>query len=143
MSKSRTAVTNSIRLLKLDERVQQMVVDDLISTGHARALLVIADNEKQYNLAQQIFDEKLSVRETEKLVKKIQNQKPEPPKKQEDDKMSVFYEDMEQKLKSIMGTKVAIHYKNKDKGKIEIEYYSNDELERIIELFQSIHQTKI
>ncbi len=143
VSKSRTAVTNSIRLLKLDERVQQMVVDDLISTGHARALLVIADNEKQYNLAQQIFDEKLSVRETEKLVKKIQNQKPEPPKKQEDDKMSVFYEDMEQKLKSIMGTKVAIHYKNKDKGKIEIEYYSNDELERIIELFQSIHQTKI
>lgn len=137
VSKSRTAVTNSIRLLKLDERVQQMVVDDLISTGHARALLVIADNEKQYNLAQQIFDEKLSVRETEKLVKKIQNQKPEPPKKQEDDKMSVFYEDMEQKLKSIMGTKVAIHYKNKDKGKIEIEYYSNDELERIIELFQS------
>lgn len=143
VSKSRTAVTNSIRLLKLDERVQQMVVDDLISTGHARALLAIADNEKQYNLAQQIFDEKLSVRETEKLVKKIQNQKPEPPKKQEDDKMSVFYEDMEQKLKSIMGTKVAIHYKNKDKGKIEIEYYSNDELERIIELFQSIHQTKI
>ena len=143
VSKSRTAVTNSIRLLKLDERVQQMVVDDLISTGHARALLVIADNEKQYNLAQQIFDEKLSVRETEKLVKKIQNQKPEPPKKQEDDKMSVFYEDMEQKLKSIMGTKVAIHYKNKDKGKIEIEYYSNDVLERIIELFQSIHQTKI
>ncbi|MCI9060117.1 MAG: ParB/RepB/Spo0J family partition protein [Lachnospiraceae bacterium] len=143
VSKSRTAVTNSIRLLKLDERVQQMVVDDLISTGHARALLAIADNEKQYNLAQQIFDEKLSVRETEKLVKKIQNQKTEPPKKQEDDKMSVFYEDMEQKLKSIMGTKVAIHYKNKDKGKIEIEYYSNDELERIIELFQSIHQTKI
>ncbi|GFI30269.1 putative chromosome-partitioning protein ParB [Lachnospiraceae bacterium] len=143
VSKSRTAVTNSIRLLKLDERVQQMVVDDLISTGHARALLAIADNEKQYNLAQQIFDEKLSVRETEKLVKKLQNQKPEPPKKQEDDKMSVFYEDMEQKLKSIMGTKVAIHYKNKDKGKIEIEYYSNDELERIIELFQSIHQTKI
>lgn len=143
VSKSRTAVTNSIRLLKLDERVQQMVVDDLISTGHARALLAIADNEKQYNLAQQIFDEKLSVRETEKLVKKLQNQKTEPPKKQEDDKMSVFYEDMEQKLKSIMGTKVAIHYKNKDKGKIEIEYYSNDELERIIELFQSIHQTKI
>lgn len=143
VSKSRTAVTNSMRLLKLDERVQQMVIDDLLSTGHARALLAIADNEKQYNLAQQIFDEKLSVRETEKLVKKLQSQKAELPKKQEDDKMSIFYEDMEQKLKSIMGTKVAIHYKNKDKGKIEIEYYSNDELERIIELFQSIHQTEV
>ena len=87
VSKSRTAVTNSIRLLKLDERVQQMVVDDLISTGHARALLAIADNEKQYNLAQQIFDEKLSVRETEKLVKKLQNQKPEHNKKHEDYKI--------------------------------------------------------
>ncbi len=113
VSKSRTAVTNSMRLLKLDERVQQMVIDDLISTGHARALLAIPDNEDQYNLAQQIFDEKLSVRETEKLVKKFQKQKSELPKKQEDDGMSVFYEDMEQKLKAIMGTKVAIHYKNK------------------------------
>lgn len=141
VSKSRTAVTNSMRLLKLDERVQQMVIDDMISTGHARALLAITDNEKQYNLAQQIFDEKLSVRETEKLVKKLQKQKMELPKKQEDDNMAVFYEDMEQKLKAIMGTKVAIHQKDKQKGKIEIEYYSNDELERIMELFQSIHQT--
>ena len=99
VSKSRTAVTNSMRLLKLDERVQQMVIDDLISTGHARALLGIADNEQQYVLAQQSFDEKLSVRETEKLVKKLQKQKPEKPKQQVDDSMSVFYEDMEQKLK--------------------------------------------
>jgi ParB family chromosome partitioning protein len=138
VSKSRTAVTNSMRLLKLDDRVQQMVVDDLLTTGHARALLAIPDNDKQYNLAQQIFDEKLSVRETEKLVKKIQSQKPELPKMQ-NDKMSVFYEDMEEKLKAIMGTKVAIHYKGNKKGKIEIEYYSSDELERIIDLFQSIH----
>lgn len=141
VSKSRTAVTNSMRLLKLDERVQQMVIDDLITTGHARALLAITDNEKQYTLAQQIFDEKLSVRETEKLVKKLQKQKNELPKKQENDNMAVFYEDMEQKLKNIMGTKVSIRQKDKEKGKIEIEYYSNDELERIIELFQSIHQT--
>lgn len=140
VSKSRTAVTNSMRLLKLDERVQQMVIDDLISTGHARALLGIADNEQQYVLAQQIFDEKLSVRETEKLVKKLQKQKPEKPKQQVDDSMSVFYEDMEQKLKAIMGTKVAIHQKDNQKGKIEIDYYSTDELERIMELFQSIHQ---
>ncbi|EOS42110.1 ParB/RepB/Spo0J family partition protein [Lachnospiraceae bacterium JLR.KK009] len=139
VSKSRTSVTNSIRLLKLDERVQQMVVDDMISTGHARALLSIEEHEKQYSLAQQIFDAKLSVRETEKLVKKIQNQKQEQPKQQEENNMSLFYEDMEQKLKSIIGTKVAIHYKGKDKGKIEIEYYSNDELERIMDLFQSIH----
>ncbi len=140
VSKSRTAVTNSMRLLKLDERVQQMVIDDLISTGHARALLAIADNEKQYTLAQQIFDEKLSVRETEKLVKKLQKKKKEKPKQPEDDNMSVFYEDIEQKLKAIMGTKVAVHQKDNQKGKIEIDYYSTDELERIIELFQSIHE---
>lgn len=140
VSKSRTAVTNSMRLLKLDERVQQMVIDDLISTGHARALLAISDNEKQYSLAQQIFDEKLSVRETEKLVKKIQNQKPEKTKQPVDDTMSVFYEDIEQKLKAIMGTKVAVHNKDNNKGKIEIEYYSTEELERIMGLFQSIHE---
>lgn len=140
VSKSRTAVTNSMRLLKLDERVQQMVIDDLISTGHARALLGITDNEQQYAFAQQIFDEKLSVRETEKLVKKLQKQKPEKQKQPVDDSLSVFYEDMEQKLKAIMGTKVAIHQKDNQKGKIEIDYYSTDELERIMELFQSIHE---
>lgn len=140
VSKSRTAVTNSMRLLKLNEQVQQMVIDDLISTGHARALLAITDSEKQYNIAQQIFDEKLSVRETEKLVKKLQNQSEKLQKEQENDNMKVFYEDIEQKLKAIMGTKVSIHSKDRKKGKIEIDYYSADELERIIELFQSIHQ---
>lgn len=140
VSKSRTAVTNSMRLLKLDERVQQMVIDELISTGHARALLAIAENDKQYTLAQQIFDEKLSVRETEKLIKKMQNPKKESPKNQEDNNMAVFYEDIEQKLKNIMGTKVSVNQKDNQKGKIEIEYYSNDELERIVDLFQSIHQ---
>lgn len=140
VSKSRTAVTNSMRLLKLDERVQQMVIDDMITTGHARALLAITDNEKQYNVAQQIFDEKLSVRETEKLVKKLSKEKKESLKPVLDDSMSVFYEDMEQKLKAIIGTKVAIHQKDNKKGKIEIDYYSTDELERIIELFQSIHE---
>ncbi len=139
VSKSRTAVTNSMRLLKLDERVQQMVIDELITTGHARTLLGIADNEQQFTLAQQIFDEKLSVRETEKLIKKMQNPKAETTKVQEDSSMAVFYEDIEQKLKNIMGTKVSINHKDNKKGKIEIEYYSNDELERIVELFQSIH----
>lgn len=142
VSKSRTAVTNSMRLLKLDERVQQMVIDELITTGHARTLLAISDNEKQYALAQQIFDEKLSVRETEKLIKKMQNPKTEVSNNQQDTSMAVFYEDMEQKLKNIMGTKVSISHKDNKKGKIEIEYYSNDELERIVELFQTIHQTE-
>ena len=142
VSKSRTAVTNSMRLLKLDERVQQMLMDDMISSGHARALLAVSDKEKQYNLAQQIFDEKLSVREIEKLIKKLQNSKDSLPKENQDGKMQIFYEDIEQKLKAIMGTKVSIHSKDKKKGKIEIEYYSNDELDRILDLFQSIHQTE-
>lgn len=140
VSKSRTAVTNSMRLLKLDERVQQMVIDDMISTGHARALLGIADSEKQYATAQQIFDEKLSVRETEKLVKKLQKEKDEVVKKPAEDTMSIIYQDMEQKLKNIMGTKVSIHQKEHGKGKIEIEYYNREELDRIIELFASIHE---
>ncbi len=140
VSKSRTAVTNSMRLLKLDERVQQMVVDDMITTGHARALLGIANEDKQYILAQQIFDEKLSVRETEKLVKKIQNQKEEVQKKPVDDTMSIIFQDLEQKLKNIMGTKVSINQKGNDKGKIEIEYFNKEELDRLIELFASIHQ---
>ena len=142
VSKSRTAVTNSMRLLKLDERVQQMVIDELISTGHARALLAITDNEIQYTLAQQIFDEKLSVRETEKLIKKMQSPKQEKAELNQGSSMAVFYEDIEQKLKNIMGTKVSINQKDNKKGKIEIEYYSNDELERIVDLFQSIHQTE-
>ena len=140
VSKSRTAVTNSMRLLKLDERVQQMVVDDMISTGHDRTLLGIADNDQQYNLAQQIFDEKLSVRETEKLVKKLQNKKEEETKKSENDTIAIIYQDLEQKLKNIMGTKVSIRTKDNQKGKIEIEYYNKDELDRIIDLFASIHE---
>lgn len=142
VSKSRTAVTNSMRLLKLDERVQQMVIDDMISTGHARALLGIYDAEKQYITAQQIFDEKLSVRETEKLIKKLQKQKMEAPEKEKtsEDAIAIIYQDVEQKLKNIMGTKVSIHQKGNNKGKIEIEYYNKNELERIIELFSSIHE---
>lgn len=138
VSKSRTSVTNSMRLLKLDQRVQQMLMDDMISTGHARALLAEDDKEQQFILAQKVFDEKLSVRDTEKLLKKIQSQTESLPKKKEEDKMKIFYEDMEQKLKSIMGTKVSIHTKDKNKGKIEIEYYSTEELERIVDLMNQI-----
>ena len=143
VSKSRTAVTNSMRLLKLDERVQQMVIDDMISTGHARALLGIDDQEKQYTTAQKIFDEKLSVRETEKLVKKIQQEKDQPEAKEEvkiDPKMEAICRDLEEKMKVILGTKVAINQKDNQKGRIEIEYYSMDELDRIMDLFGSIRK---
>lgn len=137
VSKSRTAVTNSIRLLKLDERVQQMVVDEMISTGHARALLAIEDVNLQYTVAMKIFDEKLSVRETEKLVKNLQTPKKEK-KPVTDTQMDIIYQQLEEKIKSIVGTKVEIRHKGNDKGKIEIEYYSQAELERLIELFESI-----
>ena len=140
VSKSRTAVTNSMRLLKLDERVQQMVIDDMISTGHARGVLGIEDGEKQYTTAQKIFDEKLSVRETEKLVKKIQQEKDVPVEKEKktDAKMEAIYQDLEEKMKSILGTKVAIRQKDDKKGKIEIEYYSMEELDRILDLMGTI-----
>ena len=122
VSKSRTAVTNSMRLLKLSDKVQQMIIDDMISTGHARALLAIDDPELQYTLANKIFDEKLSVRETEKLVKEIKN--PKKPKEKKVMENAFIYQDLEEKMKGVFGTKVSIASKGKGKGKIEIEYYS-------------------
>lgn len=144
VSKSRTAVTNSMRLLKLNEKVQQMVIDEMITTGHARALLAIEDQEKQYQIAQKIFDEKLSVRETEKLVKKIQQEaklsSTEDAKKENnvDSKMTAIFGELEETMKMILGTKVAINQKDDKKGKIEIEYYSMDELDRIIDMIRTI-----
>lgn len=137
VSKSRTAVTNSMRLLKLNEKVQQMLIDEMISAGHARAILAITDGDMQATVAMKIFDEKLSVRETEKLVKSLL----EPPKKKKqvkDTSEDAIYESLEEKMKGIIGTRVFIHRKKNNKGKIEIEYYSKDELERIIDLFESI-----
>lgn len=137
VAKSRTAVTNSLRLLKLDEKVQEMLIDEMLTTGHARALLAITDTREQLNLANRIFDEKLSVRETEKLIKNLLN----PTKKEEikvDSAEDAIYEKLEDKMKGIIGTKVTINRKKKNKGKIEIEYYSQEELERIIEIFESI-----
>ena len=136
VSKSRTAVTNSMRLLKLSDKVQQMIIDDMISTGHARALLAIDDPELQYTLAKKIFDEKLSVRETEKLVKEIKN--PKKPKEKKPVANSFIYQDLEEKMKSVFGTKVSIASKGKGKGKIEIEYYSDDELEHLFDMMMSI-----
>lgn len=132
VSKSRAAVTNSIRLLKLDDRVQQMVIDDMISTGHARALLAVEDKEEQYTLAQKIFDEKLSVREIEKLVKNLH--KAEKPSKKDDKTMQAIYRDIEDKLKQRLSTKVIVTSKGEGAGKIEIEFYNNEDLDRLLDM---------
>ena len=142
VSKSRTAVTNAMRLLKLNDKVQQMVIDEMLTTGHARALLGIDDQEKQYVLAQKIFDEKLSVRDTEKLVKSIQNEKKNRTnvRKEIDPKLEAIYHDLEEQMKGILGTKVSINHKYEEKGKVEIEYYSQDELDRIIDLLRTVQK---
>lgn len=132
VSKSRAAVTNSIRLLKLSDEVQQMVIDDMISTGHARALLAIDDPEEQYNLAQKIFDEKLSVRDVEKLMKNLH--KTAKVKKPDDETMQAIYQDIEEKLKRRLSTKVTVTPKGEGAGKIEIEFYNHDDLDRLIDL---------
>lgn len=139
VSKSRTAVTNSMRLLKLNEKIQQMIVDEMISTGHARALLAIENEEEQYNLAMRIFDEKLSVREVEAIIRQMKN--PKVPKEKKDVENSFIYKDLEEKMISVIGTKVSVNQKGKGKGKIEIEYYSDAELERIFDLLMSIAQS--
>lgn len=136
VSKSRTAVTNSIRLLKLSDKVQQMVIDDMISTGHARALLAVENPEEQYNLAQKIFDEKLSVRDVEKLVKNLN--KPEKVKKNADDKtMEAIYQDIEDRLKQKLSTKVTVSPKGEGAGRIEIEFYNHEDLDRLLEIIGS------
>lgn len=133
VSKSRTAVTNSMRLLKLSDEVQRMIIDEMITTGHARALLGVTDPEQQYLLAQRIFDEKLSVREIEKIVKNIG--KPAKVKKDKniDENLQVIYQDISEKLKMKLGTKVNVVPKENGSGKIEIEFYSHDELDRILD----------
>lgn len=139
VSKSRTAVTNSMRLLKLNEEVQQMVINDMISPGHARALLAIEDKDQQLAIAMRVFDEKLSVRDIEKLVKEISKPQKEKKEKQKlDSSLEVIYQNLEEKLKTLFGTKVSIITKDNDKGKIEIEYYSNEELERITDLLSTV-----
>lgn len=134
VSKSRTAVTNSMRLLKLSDEVQQMVINDMISTGHARALLAVEDPEQQYLLAQRIFDEKLSVRDVEKIVKSFG--KPAKQKKEKNVSLDIVYQDLEEKMKQKLNTKVAISGKGDGSGKIEIEFYSHDDLDRILEKLQ-------
>lgn len=132
VSKSRTAVTNSMRLLKLCDEVQQMVIDEMLTTGHARALLAIDNPEEQYALAQRVFDEKLSVRDIEKLVKNLH--KPAKPKKVDDKTLELIYQDIAEKLKQRLGTKVAVTSKGEGAGKIELEFYSHEDLERIMDM---------
>ena len=136
VSKSRTAVTNSIRLLKLDDRVQQMVIDEMITTGHARALLAVEDPEEQYTVAQKVFDERLNVRDVEKLVKNLH--KPEKvSKKQDSNKMEAIYQDIENRLKQSLSTKVTVTPKGEGSGKIEIEFYNHEDLDRLLEIMEN------
>ena len=132
VSKSRTAVTNSMRLLKLCDEVQQMVIDEMLTTGHARALLAVDNPEEQYALAQKVFDEKLSVRDIEKLVKNLH--KPAKPKKVDDKTLELIYQDIAEKLKQRLGTKVAVTSKGEGAGKIELEFYNHEDLDRIMDL---------
>ena len=138
VSKSRAAIANSVRLLNLDERVQQMVIAEMISTGHARALLALTDPEEQFQTAQRVFDEKLTVRDVEKLVRKKNEAPSAPVKKQISDALAAVYADLSEQMKSTLGTKVSILPKSAQKGRIEIEYYSSDELDRLCTLLNSL-----
>lgn len=142
VSKSRVAITNSLRLLKLDERVREMIIEDKIKSGHARALLGVSDGDEQYKLAVMIFDNSMSVRETEKMVKKYLADKKKPVKevREKDTQTELIYKDYEEKLKSVIGTKVNINNKGKGKGKIEIEYFSADEFDRIMAMMMAMKQ---
>lgn len=145
VSKSRTAVTNSMRLLKLTGEVQQMVIDGKLTMGHARCLVTVEDPELQKEIALQVIDKNLSVRETEKLMKKLQklqenaeSENETEKKKTEESALTAIYENIAEQMKSILGTKVEIRRKDREKGKIEIEYYSHDELDRLLQLIRTI-----
>lgn len=141
VSKSRTTITNALRLLKLDKRVQDMIVDDKLTTGHARAMLAITDSEKQYEFAERAFDEKMSVRDVEREVKKLLSDKKGDKKAKAseiDSQLVAVYQETQERLKGILGTKVNINAKDNKSGKLEIEYYSQDELNRIVELLENI-----
>ncbi|MCB2290638.1 ParB/RepB/Spo0J family partition protein [Clostridium sp. CS001] len=131
VSKSRTAIANCMRLLNLDERVQDYLIDEVISEGHGRAILGLNDKQLQYEIAQMVIDDSLNVRQTERLVKSVGTEKKEKVHKNQND---VYYKDIMNKLENCFGTKVFINSKNKNKGKIEIEYYSEEDFERILEV---------
>jgi ParB family transcriptional regulator, chromosome partitioning protein len=132
IGKSRTAVTNCLRLLNLDERVQDYLIDGVISEGHGRTLLAVSDKDAQYILAQKIIDEGLNVRDTEKFIKSLGKEKKEKSSKYKD---NIYFVDIKDKLQDYFGTKVSLINK-KNKGKIEIEYYSEDDLQRILDILK-------
>lgn len=135
VSKSRTAVTNSMRLLKLADEVQQMIIDESLTTGHARALITIEDENQQIEIAKKVVNEKLSVRDIEKLVKDLNKPKKEK-KGSKQLKNDFIYQDIEEKLKQSLGTKVTVSAKEDGSGKIEIDFYSSEELDRILDLLK-------
>lgn len=143
VAKNRATIANSMRLLKLNEQVRAMVADGRLTNGHARALLALEDHEVQKQTALEVEKEGLSVRQTEKLVKKLLRMADGEEKKVQkkvEDALLLVYQNLEERMKTVMGTKVSIHNKDKNKGRIEIEYYSEAELERIVELIESIEQ---
>jgi ParB family chromosome partitioning protein len=139
VAKNRTTITNSLRLLKLDAEVQKMLIAGELSNGHARALLGVEKAEQQIALAKKVVEMHLSVRETEKAVKQLAEVPKEKKKKETDTALELVFRELEDRMKSVMGTKVNINRKDKSKGRIEIEYYSEEELERIVDLIESIH----
>ena len=142
VAKNRATITNTMRLLKLDEQIQEMLIQGIISSGHARALLSLDGGVLQLKAAKEIIEKSLSVRETERLVKRMAKEaagEEEKKEKKTDDALMLIYQNLEDRMKTIMGTKVSIHNKDKNKGRIEIEYYSEAELERIVEMIESIH----
>lgn len=138
VSKNRATITNSMRLLKLEAEVQQMLAEDRITGGHARALLAIEDPKVQVQLAEKIERDKMSVRDVERMVKLISRKPRAKTMGQPDEALELIFKELEERMKSAMGTKVVISRKDRNKGRIEIEYYSESELERIVELIESI-----
>ena len=136
--KNRSTITNSMRLLKLVPEVQQMLVEGVLTSGHARALLAVSDEKLQLELANKIVRERLSVREVERVVKALGKTKKKKEKEKEDEALELIFKNLEERMKTVVGTKVNINRKDRSKGKIEIEYYSESELERIVELIETI-----
>jgi ParB family transcriptional regulator, chromosome partitioning protein len=134
VGKSRTSITNSMRLLNLDKRVQDYLIDGVISEGHGRALLGVDNKDAQYSLAQKIIDEGLNVRQTESIIRSLAKESKKEKETKINDSFAPYLNDIKYKLENHFGTKVMLTSKDKDKGKIEIEYYSQEDLNRIIEI---------
>ncbi|HDR5039329.1 TPA: ParB/RepB/Spo0J family partition protein [Bacillus anthracis] len=135
LGKSRSYLANILRLLRLDKRVIDFIIEGKISGGHGRTILSIEPNDNQYELAKKIISEGLSVRQVEELVKELNNTTKKDNKIDKNKTKDVFLVEIEENLKSLFGTKVNI-IKGAKKGKIEIEYYNEDDLERIIGLLK-------